>query len=1035
MTLSRFESHTVSLVPNQLYCLGFVALIVSVGSCDALADPPRKVSFDQQIAPLLASRCVSCHNANEKKGGLNLLDEETARGGGQSGSAITAGKPNASLLWERIAADEMPPKQPLSADEKESVRRWIADGATWGTGPIDPFRFPTNDRARYDWWSLQPIPRPELPKVSNAEWARNEVDRFVLSKLEAIGLAPADQASGRTLLRRLYFDVIGLPPILKKNGDHWREQTLGIEVDVDRFADDAASYAAVVNALLDSPHYGERWGRHWLDVVRFGESQGFERNHVRHNAWRYRDWVIQALNRDIPYDEFLRLQIAGDVLKPDDLDALIATGYLVCGTYDMVGYQMGSAEMKKAVRQDELEDMVAALGQSMLGLTINCARCHDHKFDPISQREYYQVAALLGGVTQADAERKEIALRQKGADHDDWLKRRDRLRDELSQIEATIRGRYQVSADAEGEAIEGLQVMYLPDESDGKRLSDQSDVGRPLDLQAGGKAPFASRERARTLIAAVKASNEFAVEVWLTPGQLNQTGPARIVTLSLDSNQRNFTLGQDGDRFDLRFRNTSTDSNGLPSISSRNGTVSTRKTHVVFTFGGDHTLRCYVNGKQVTDRHVDGDLSNWNDDFRLALGDEVTGDRRWEGKLHFVAIYSQELSPEQIRRNFETQSRDARARQSIDALLAKASTDEQTRYAETRREIQQLEAGEPVQPFAGIAHVIIPQKPPAFHVLIRGNSRNPGEVVSPRGLEALSAGGLSGDFGLQTDAPESERRVALANWITDPGNPLTPRVMVNRLWHYHFGQGIVDSPSDLGFSGGRPSHPQLLDWLARKFVDGGWKLKDIHRLMLTSAVYRQQSNVRNAIAEEQDSDNRLLWRGNSRRLDGESIRDAMLVVSGALNPKYGGPSFYDMNAKLEVDHNFDNPTGEFNDDVNRRTIYRLWARCGNNPLLESLDCPDPSVMLPRRSQTITPVQSLSLLNNRFIEQCAQRLAERIRREAGENPNEQIAILYHLLLLRSPEPRELQLARTFVQKQTLLQLCVVMLNTNEFLFVE
>ena len=733
--------------------------IISWGCERTYAAPADEISFDQQVAPLLASRCLRCHNASEKKGGLDLQREAAARVGGESGSVITAGRPEKSLLWDRIVADEMPPKQPLSPHEKEIVRQWISDGANWGADPIDPFRSSTADRAGYDWWSLQPIARPDLPWVDNTDWPQNEIDRFVLSKLEAVQLHPAEQADSRTLLRRLYFDLIGLPPIVKREDNKWKEETLGIEIDPRSFQHYGASYNAVVDELLASPHYGERWGRHWLDVVRFGESQGFERNRVRHNAWRYRDWLIQALNSDMPYDEFLRQQIAGDVLKPDDLDALIATGYLVCGTYDMVGYEMGSAEMKKVVREDELEDMVAALGQSMLGLTINCARCHDHKFDPISQREYYQVAALLGGVTQAVEERKDIALKS----------------------------------------------------SDG--------------------------------------------------------------------------AARDGAAFD------------------------------------------------------------------------------------------------------------------------------------------------------GVAHVPIPVQPGEFHVLIRGNSRDPGEVVSPRGLHAFSATGLSGDFGLNSDATDAERRVALANWITDGRNPLTPRVMVNRLWHHHFGQGLVDSPSDFGFSGGRPSHPELLDWLASRFVDGGWKLKDLHRLIVTSATYRQASNIDNVAADKTDSDNRMLWRANSRRLDGESTRDAMLTVSGALNQKLGGPSFNDMTAKLEYNHTFTGPTGEFNNDVNRRTVYRLWARCGNNPLLELLDCPDPSVMLPRRSQTITPVQSLSLLNNRFIEQCAQALAEQIRRDTGDDVNHQIAGLHQILLLREPESRELELARSFVQQQSLLQLCIVMLNTNEFLFVE
>ncbi len=1017
----------------SLLILSIVSIASEVSS-RAAAAPPRNLSFDQHIAPLLSSRCLSCHNATEKKGELNLTRQATTQAGGESGAAISAGSPDNSLLWQRIADDEMPPRQPLSVDEKELVRQWIKDGAVWGTDPIDPFRFSSDERGGYDWWSLQPIHRSDVPQVTRTDWPKSEVDRFVLSKLQAAGLAPAEQADGRILLRRLYFDLIGLPPMLKEAGGIWQEEVLGLAIDPKKFPGDPVSYAAVVDALLESPHYGERWGRHWLDVIRFGESQGFERNRIRHSAWRYRDWVIQALNADMPYDQFIRQQIAGDVLEPGSLDALIATGFLVCGTYDMVGYEMGSEEMKKAVRQDELEEMVAALGQSMLGLTINCARCHDHKFDPISQREYYQVAALLGGVTQEEKERQGITLKPGIEGNDDWTRHQDQHRRELASLEQMIRGKYGVFEGDEN-AIEGLQVLYLPDESAGKQLEDRSGVGSPLNLHAGRKTPFASSEPATKLIAAVKATNEFAIEAWLTSGKTDQSGPARIVTLSLDASQRNFTLGHDGNRFDLRFRNTTTDENGLPSMTSRDGNASTRKTHVVFTFGADSILRCYVDATQVANRHVDGDLSNWNDACQLAIGDELTGDRRWDGKLHFVAIYNKSLSPEQIQRNFASQSHDVRSMESLASLLVKASPDERTRYNELRQQLQRPQYTLPTQPFDGVAHVVIPKQPPISHTLIRGNSRTPGEVVSPRGLQAFSSAGLLGDFGLAPDAPEDERRVALAKWITDPRNPLTPRVMVNRLWHYHFGSGIVDTPSDFGFSGGRPSHPELLDWLAAKFVDGGWKLKDLQRLMVTSAAYRQKSNVRNPAAQEIDGDNRLLWRSNASRLDAESTRDAMLIVSGALNRKLGGPSYFDLEAKLEHNHTFGEPTGQFADNVNRRTIYRLWARCGNNPLLESLDCPDPSVMLPRRGQTITPVQSLSLLNNRFVEQCSEHLAARVRSEAGDDVVQQIQVLYRLTLWRAPVPRELELARRFVQQQTLSQLCVVMLNTNEFLFLE
>ena len=549
-------------------------------------DPIAVKAFDEKVAPILARNCLECHGGSIRKGGLNLATEKTARSGGDSGDPIEPGKPDESLLWEQIESGEMPKSRPPMTDaEKQVVKRWIMAGAKWGTSEIDPFVATTDRKAGYDWWSLQPVQRPPLPAIKAASWPKNDVDRFVLAKLESKGLKPAVEADRRTLIRRLYFDLIGLPPEPR---------------EVEEFIADRneSAYEKLVDRLLDSPHYGERWARHWLDVVRFGESQGFERNRIRENAWRYRDWVVDSFNRDRPYDEFARMQIAGDLLKPDDLDALIATGYHVCGTWDQVAHDEGSAEMKKATRWDELEDLVGAFGQTFLGLSIQCARCHDHKFDPISQKEYYQVAALFGGINQEEKERRNI-------------------------------------------------------------------------------------------------------------------------------------------------------------------------------------------------------------------------------KLH-----------------------------------AQASTK-----------------------FSGVAHVPILRQPPVFEVLDRGDYRKPTGVVVPAALKSLR--GLSGDFGLAPDAPEGQRRLALARWLTDARNPLLPRVMVNRIWYYHFGRGLVDTPSDFGFNGGRPSHPELLDFLASRFVEEGWRIKEIHRLIVNSATYRQASQVRNEAAQAVDADNQLLWRANRRRLEGEAVRDAALAAAGA----------------------------------------------------------------------------------------------------------------------------------------------------------
>ncbi|HTN77702.1 MAG TPA: PSD1 and planctomycete cytochrome C domain-containing protein, partial [Pirellulaceae bacterium] len=641
--------------------------------------------FRTKIAPLLATRCLECHNKSEPRGELDLSQWHKAFAGGESGAAIVPGKLGESLLWTHIESDEMPKGRPaLAKADKELLRDWIKRGAAWGEPTIDPFTFSTARRAGYDWWSLQPIVKPSLPRKTPFPSGGNAIDAFVLKKLQAAALTPAPITDRRTLLRRVTFDLTGLPPT-------------PAELQAFLNARDPQAYEKVVDRLLDSPHYGERWARHWLDVIRFGESQGYERNRIRDNAWRYRDWVIDAFNQNLPYDDFVRDQIAGDVLHPQDLNALIATGYHVCGTWDQVGHNEGSQEMRKAVRQDDLEDMVATLGQAFLGLTLNCARCHDHKFDPISQHDYYRFTALLSGITQKEKE----------------------------------------------------------------------------------------------------------------PTGVKIAAPAK----------------------------------------------------------------------------------------HLATRD-------FQGTLHLPTF----------------------------------------------------------------------QEPPTVFILARGDYRKPGEVVTPAGLSALDHNGLAGDFGLSPHAPEAERRRQLAKWLTDARNPLTARVFVNRVWYYHFGAGLVETPSDFGFNGGRPTHPELLDYLAANFIASKWDIKALHRLMVTSQTYRQASQVRSPAAEKVDAENRLLWRANRRRLEGEAVRDAVLSVSGALNPQLGGPSFRDVTVKLNQNHEFTGPTGEFTPDTCRRSVYRLWARSGNHPLLEGLDCPDPTVMVPRRARTITPLQALSLLNNRFMEQAAQRFA-------------------------------------------------------------
>lgn len=986
--------------------------------------------FEQKIAPILARHCLECHTSTIGEGGLDLSQKAAAMKGGESGPAIATNNWQESLLWEHVSSDSMPKdRPPLSDDEKSLLRDWLAAGAPWPIDAIDPFAYSSPNRAGYDWWSLRPVRKPDRPAVQAKSWPLSDIDYFVLAGLESAGLQPAATADRRTLIRRLYFDLIGLPP------DPQRVESFAADQSPD-------AYNNLVTELLDSPHYGERWARHWLDVVRYGESQGFERNRIRENAWRYRDWVIQAFNRDLPYDEFVRQQVAGDVLYPDDLDALLATGYHVCGTWDQVAHLEGSAVMKSAARQEHMEDLVATLGQAFMGLTVNCARCHDHKFDPISQNDYYSIAALLGGVTQQKDERRDIQAsrdRKRQSDLEAELAKRNQ-QIELFQIEAHKKFNARSKENIQpAKPIEGLLAMIEIPSSKPTELKNLIDSGLALELVPGRQTPLQTSQPPRELVKAIQSSGEFTIELWMTPGKVKQSGPARIVTLSKDSGQRNFTLGHDGDRIDFRLRTTKTDGNGLPSLTTPSIMLS-EKMHVAVSFGADSVLRIFVDGKQVAEKKYDGDLSSWDSNFHLAIGNELTGDRPWDGRVHRLAFYSKALEPAQIDHHYKNSAAGFDSIESWKKVLVSLPVQEQQLYEKWTDEVTKISSQLDQLRFEGTAHVIVPQQPPVSHVLARGDIHKPGDVAVPKGLVAIArATGLEEDFGLSPDSAEAQRRRSLAMWLTDSKHPLTARVMVNRVWHYHFGKGIVDTPSDFGYSGGLPSHPELLDYLAATFIEQGWSLKSLHREIVTSATYRQSSQVQNAKALAVDSDNRLLWRFNARQLEGEAVRDAALAISGALIRSIGGPSYRDVEVKLNQNHEFTDPTNEFSPATCRRTIYRLWARSGNHPLLQSLDCPDPSVMMPNRPGTITPIQALSMMNNVFMEKCAQRFAERIGSETdNQSAAQSIIMAYELAFGRQPTKQEMMLAESFInthgRQAGLEQLCLVLLNTNEFIFI-
>ncbi len=1003
------------------------AVLLVVASAGSVAFAGDAASdFDSRIAPLLARRCLDCHSGAEPKGGLDLARRETTITGGDSGPAVVPGNVGESLLWQRVSAGEMPPTAALPADEQRLLREWIERGANWGADPIDRFRFTTETRAGYDWWALQPIVHPpvpdaqkpgffETPGFSARTWVRNEVDAFVVARLRDTRLLPSAEAGPRTLIRRLSFDLLGLPPALE---------------DVESFVNDASprAYEQLVDHMLGSAHYGERWARHWLDVVRYGESQGFERDKVRPNAWPYRDWVIRAFNEDLPYDEFARLQIAGDVLRPDDADALAATGFLVAGPYDEVGQQQQSEIMKAVVRQDELEDVVGTVGQTFLGLTVNCARCHDHKFDPVRQSEYYQLTAALGGVRHGERSISTPALRQEIA----ALEMRQR------HLEEQVRGLEQpliqaILAERRAAANPVDPPRPIAQWTFDKDLRDS--VGKLHGKPQGPARTEAGRllldgKRAYVVTPPIHADLQARTfETWVQLAGLDQRGGSVISVQTLDGGV--FDAIVFGEREPGRWMAGSdafrrTQSFGAPAESE----ADQRLTHVAIVYSADGTITAYRNGLPYgtpydSDEPVKFAAGQAQVVFGLRHGTSAAEGRMLHGAIDEARLYDRALTADEI-----AASASRADSVSQEQLLARLSPEQRALHAAWKAEIDDCEKRAAALRDSRV-YAVTPRQPEVTRVLLRGNTASPGDVVAAAGISSLK--GPRADFGLAPDASEADCRRSLAVWLTDRHNPLFARVIVNRLWHYHFGAGLVDTPNDFGFNGGRPSHPELLDYLAAYLIENGWSLKSLHRLIVTSATYRQESRPRED-GQRLDAANRLLWRKSPLRLEAEELRDAMLSVAGQLNPQVGGPPFEDFKTFTQNSQFYEmlDPVGH---EYHRRTIYRTWLRSGRQSLLDVFDCPDPSTTAPRRAVTTTPVQSLALLNNSFVLRMADGLAERVRGDAGDDVPSQTRQAFVLAYSREPTGPELDVATRFVASHGLPALCRVLFNSNEFLYVD
>ena len=998
-----------------------------VASSAAIFADEQQKTFDRQIAPLLASRCLECHRGADARGGLDLSTRATVLAGGDSGPAMVPGDVDGSLLLQRVISGEMPPKKPLADAEKTLLTKWIREGSVWGTDPIDPFAHTTESRAGLDWWSLQSPRSSQPPRTSTV--ATGPIDAWIESELSQKGLAPSPEADRRTLIRRLSYDLLGLPPE---------------PAEVQAFLNDQSpdAWPRLVDRMLDSPHYGERWARHWLDVVRFGESNGFEYDEPRDNFWPYRNWVIDAFNQDLPWDEFVRLQIAGDVLHPGDAAAAAAAGFLVAGAHNTT--LPSSEKMRRAMAQDEIEDLVGAVGQTFLGLTINCARCHDHKFDPISQTEYYSIAAALSGVRHGV---RNLSVPLTPAQQQLLAESRSRLtmaetakvsllkpvRDQLLRDRGSS-GTPKVAATKIPQPIAAWEFEGNLEDSTGKLHGTAHGAARLENgaLVLNGSDAWVSTAPLETPL------HEKTLEAWVQLGTLEQGGGAAISVQTTDG------VVFDAIVFAEREpRRWMAGSNNFLRTSAFDGAEETAAqkqfVHIAIVYSKDGTITAYRDGEPYGRGYRPGDLQNYATGvaqvlFGLRHG-PPGGNRLLNGRIERARLYDRALTGDEVAASAFAGGSSVVP---LEHILAAMTNNQKTQLKQlddqitAERQLQrQLEESQ-----TSSLYTCVSGDPGVTSVLRRGDVSQPGEVVRPSGLRALT--GVSSDFGLPENAADADRRRKLAEWITHPDNPLFARVAVNRIWQYHFGQGLVATPGDFGFSGGQPSHPELLDWLAISFRESGYRVKTLHRLILNSAAWRQSSEWR-ADAAAVDGENRLLWRKSPQRLEAESLRDTLLAVTGRLDRTIGGRGYRDLRHFKFKGSNFyeslvESAEADAGVGVWRRTIYRFAPRGGRNSFLDTFDCPDPSAAAQRRASTTTPLQALALLNNDLTFEMSKTLADRVVREGAVSPEDGMQAVLRLTLGRNATPDDLQDSAPFVRQHGLAAWCRVLLNSNEFLYV-
>ena len=856
------------------------------------------------------------------------------------------------------------------------------------------------------WWSLQPLSRPAIPPMPAG--GRNVVDAFVRAGLDSAGILPSEEADRRTLIRRLSFDLRGLPP----SAD-----------EVDAFLTDPNSnaYERLVDRWLASPQYGERWARHWLDVVHYGETHGYDKDQPRPNAWPYRDYVIRAFNEDRPYARFVQEQIAGDVLFPDTRDGVEALGFVSAGPWDLIGHaEVPETNMDGQVaRHLDRDDMVVNTLQTFNSLTVQCAQCHNHKFDPISQEDYYRLQSVFAAVDRADRKydvdpavahsRKELRGQVQA------LMARQRILDE------TIRARA------------GVTLTNL----------EQSLAAREATMKSGDAYGFHSN---------IEKTSD--VTKWV---QVDLGTAVPIANIVLHPSRDDFNGIGNGFGFPVRFR---VEVSGEDEF--RNPVVVADETRADVANPGLKPFAAEAAGRRIRFIRVTAtQLAPRQDDYIFALAelsalttegrnaalgagvtslDSIEAPNRWQ-RVNLTDGWYPGVAATNDLQILTLQ------RQRAELLSSSTQESERVELEENSKALAALKESEirlPAQSTAYVASVHTGSgafvgtgknggKPRTIRILARGNIQKPGAEVGPGSLRCIP--GLPGEFSMATNHREGDRRAALAAWLTDPRNPLTWRSAVNRVWQYHFGRGLVETPNDFGRMGALPSHPELLDWLATEFRDGGQSLKALHRLLVTSATYRQRSEDRPEAAR-MDASNRLWWRMNRRKLEAEAVRDAMLMTAGRLDLRMGGPSFRDFVVEKpehspHYEYGLHNPSDAASQ---RRSIYRWIVRSQPQPFLTTLDCADPSMQVARRNESTSPLQALAVLNNALVLSMSREAGAAMASE-GENLSAQVLLAHRRILGRDPVPSEQAALLDYATRFGMTNCCRVLFNLNEFSFVD